>query len=193
MDGPQLLHALMQQAGDTGLGLAKKVGLPKLQPNISKFIRRVSLEPERKTLLPVAQHYGVPVDAFYDGELADQVAEARGLAATVAVAHVAPPVDTKLRNAISELDRAIKRADDLQIASLEPLFLIWISRKVSAGTISHRIFELLTKSHQVVLQSQNDRTEGKDNPPENVISQPKWNQDVQDIQDEAGKGTHGSR
>lgn len=193
MDGPQLLHALMEQAGDSGLGLATKLGLPKLQPNISKYRRRISLEPDRKTLLPIAQHYGVPVDAFYDGAIADQVAAERGLVATATAIQVAPPLDTKLRNAISELDRAIKRADDLQIASLEPLFSIWISRKVSAGTISQRIFELLTKSHQVALLSQNDHGEGKVAPTENVISKPKWNQDVQDFQDEESKGSRGSR
>lgn len=65
-----LLAALMERAGDNPNSLATKVRGKTKQPQIFKFLAGVSKEPRRSTLEPLADHYGIPVDAFYDKELA---------------------------------------------------------------------------------------------------------------------------
>lgn len=80
MEPRQLLKALMKQAGDTPSSLARALKHEKAtQPQIHKFAEGVVREPRRAMLAPIADHYGVPLDAFYDTDIAEQIAVQRGL------------------------------------------------------------------------------------------------------------------
>lgn len=75
----QLVAALMHQAGLGALPLAKKMGKPKLQPQIHRFVKGEVLEPARTTAAPMALFFGIPIDAMYDEKVATAVAKERGL------------------------------------------------------------------------------------------------------------------
>lgn len=79
MEPRELLEMLMRRDGDNPSSLARKLENAVRQPQIHKFLRGAAREPRRATLSPLAVHYGVPLDAFYDHELADQVAQQMGL------------------------------------------------------------------------------------------------------------------
>lgn len=68
--------------GRPGLGslpLAKKIGRPERQSQIYKFLNGAVDEPARSTVEPVADFFGIPVDAFYNESVAINVARARGM------------------------------------------------------------------------------------------------------------------
>lgn len=80
MDGRTLLSALMARDGDNPSSLAKKMGKDgPSQPQIHKFLTGKAKEPRRPTLMPLAEHYGISVEAFYDPDIAEQTAKAHGL------------------------------------------------------------------------------------------------------------------
>lgn len=70
-----MLQALMDRDGDNPNSLAARVRQRIKQPQIYKFLNGISKEPKRSTLQPLADHYGITVEAFYDPELAQAVVE----------------------------------------------------------------------------------------------------------------------
>ena len=72
METRELLRLLMERAGDNPNALAAKLKNAATQPQIYKFLAGISKEPRRSTLQPVADHYGVSIDAFYDEDRAQQ-------------------------------------------------------------------------------------------------------------------------
>ena len=82
VDPRLLLKGLMEQAKLNPNSLAVATRLRVRQPTIYRFITGESKEPKRSTLLPVAEVLGVPVEAFFDPKLAEQVARERGLTDT---------------------------------------------------------------------------------------------------------------
>lgn len=64
---------------DNTNSLARKLGGTPSQPQIHKFLKGTAREPRRATLQPLADHFGLPLDAFYDGELVERIAFERGL------------------------------------------------------------------------------------------------------------------
>jgi hypothetical protein len=73
MEPRELLRSLMSRSGDNSNSLATKLKGRTTQPQLHKFLSGVSKEPRRSTLAPVAEHYDVPIDAFYDPEVAEAV------------------------------------------------------------------------------------------------------------------------
>lgn len=72
MKPTELLKRLMNDANDNPNSLAAKLKQRTRQPQIYRFLEGIAREPRRSTLQPVADHYGVPVDAFYDEAAADR-------------------------------------------------------------------------------------------------------------------------
>lgn len=70
MEPRKLLKELMRRSGDNSNSLAVKLRGQTTQPQIYKIVEGKVREPRRSTLQPIADHYGVPVDAFYIEELA---------------------------------------------------------------------------------------------------------------------------
>ena len=75
MEPRLLLKALMAANGDNANSLAASVHNRTKQPQIFRFLKGVATEPKRSTLLPLAEHYGVTVDVFYEPALAQRVYE----------------------------------------------------------------------------------------------------------------------
>lgn len=63
----------MDRDGENPNSLAGKLRQRITQPQIYKFLEGVAKEPKRSTLLPLAEHYGIPVDAFFDPAMAQAV------------------------------------------------------------------------------------------------------------------------
>lgn len=66
MDPRELLQELMRRHGDNPNSLARKLGGKPGQPRIHKFLSGTTTEPRRTTMAPIADHYGIPLDALYD-------------------------------------------------------------------------------------------------------------------------------
>lgn len=66
------------------------------QPTIYRFLQGESKEPKRSTLVPVAEVFGVPVEAFFDPRVADDVARERGLLGDV------PPAESDVHLSIAD-------------------------------------------------------------------------------------------
>lgn len=79
VDPRTLLERLMAKANLNPNSLAAKTRGRTKQPTIYRFIKGEAKEPKRSTLLPVAEVFGVPVEAFFDPRVADDVARERGL------------------------------------------------------------------------------------------------------------------
>jgi hypothetical protein len=73
MDPKELLTELMRVEGVNPNALATLLKKKSLQSQIHKFLSGVAKEPRRTTLGPVAAHYKIPVEAFYDPALAAEI------------------------------------------------------------------------------------------------------------------------
>jgi hypothetical protein len=71
MEPRELLRALMARDGDNPHSLSVKLKGRIKQPQIYKFVTGTAKEPRRSTLAPLAEHYEIPVEAFYDPSTAD--------------------------------------------------------------------------------------------------------------------------
>lgn len=106
MEPRELLKALMARDGDNPNSLAAKLLQKTKQPQIYKFIEGVAKEPRRSTLRPIAEHYGISVEAFYDPKLADQVYRTSFEPATTPVADGSPAVvrvESRARATLAQL------------------------------------------------------------------------------------------
>lgn len=74
MDGKRLLQLLMDRSNDNPHSLSRKLGNRATQPQIYRFVTGEAKEPRRTTLAPIAEHYNVPVEAFYSDDLALAIA-----------------------------------------------------------------------------------------------------------------------
>lgn len=77
----QLIHALMIDKGldASASKLAHRLRRPKMQPSIHRFLYGEVSNPAHKTAKPIADFFGIPVDALYDDRLATSIAHERGL------------------------------------------------------------------------------------------------------------------
>jgi hypothetical protein len=75
----QLIAALMAREGLGALPLAKKIKKPNLQPQIHRFMHGEVESPSRSTAAPIAEYFGIPVDAIYEEKIATAIAAERGL------------------------------------------------------------------------------------------------------------------
>jgi hypothetical protein len=77
----QLIAALMARAKLGSLPLAKRMNRPELQSQIYRFSHGDVASPERTTAAPLAEFFGLPIDAIYDEKLATAIAKERGIVA----------------------------------------------------------------------------------------------------------------
>lgn len=150
MKGPQLLQALMDARGDNANAIAERLKQKSIQSTIWKFIKGVAKEPRRKSLQPLADHYGVPVEAFYDETLAEQIATERGMASGASVSEprlaptsATPPEPDALLQSLQIVAAAIAASDQLTRLSIEPLLSRLALEPSEAGTIAQRLHDLL--------------------------------------------------
>lgn len=105
MDPRELLRALMTREGVNPHSLSQKLKNRTTQPQLHKFLTGVSKEPRRATLQPVADHYDVPVEAFYDAALASQTARRLRLDEPATFGRVVVELDgPKIRAAVTNDD-----------------------------------------------------------------------------------------
>lgn len=72
MSPQEFLLELMRRSGDNPHSLSAKLKNATKQPQIYKFLEGIAKEPRRSTLQPVAEFYGVSVEAFYSAEVAER-------------------------------------------------------------------------------------------------------------------------
>ena len=68
-----LLERLMEASKDNPYSLSRRLGGASKQPQIYKFIKGLTTDPRRKTLEPVADFYGISVEAFFNEALASDL------------------------------------------------------------------------------------------------------------------------
>lgn len=69
----ELLQELLNASGDNPNSLSTKLNGATKQPQIHKFLRGMVADPRRNTLKPIADFYGINVEAFFSEELAEQL------------------------------------------------------------------------------------------------------------------------
>ena len=69
----------MAREGLGPLPLAKRMGQPKLQPQIHRFVNGGVAAPRASTAAPLAAYFGLPLEAVYDENVATEEARARGI------------------------------------------------------------------------------------------------------------------
>lgn len=113
MDPREFLRLLMDRRGENPHALAAAVKNATKQPQIHKFLAGIAKEPRRTTLQPVADHYGVAIDAFYDEGKAQEEWDR---------------INGRARNAdwpfSKELHEAVKRAPAEKIEEIEALMRV---------------------------------------------------------------------
>ena len=96
MDGSELLKALMDRDGLNSNSLAVKLRNKSMQSHVYRYLKGIAKQPKLETLRPIAEHFDVPVAAFYDPELAEQVAIDHGLIEGAAPAQKSPTTEKTL-------------------------------------------------------------------------------------------------
>lgn len=77
----QLIAALMHREGTGPYPLSKKLGIPSLQGQIHRYSKGDVKQPAPSTVSPLAKHFGLPLEAFYDEKVATAIAKERGITA----------------------------------------------------------------------------------------------------------------
>jgi len=90
MDGKALLKALMKEAKLNPNALADILKNRSLQSQITRFTDGSTRNPRWETLKPVADYFGIRVEAFFDSEAADLVARQRGFLEVLGVKEDGP-------------------------------------------------------------------------------------------------------
>lgn len=159
MNGPELLKALMDAAGENAYGIATSLKKPPLQSYIWKFINGKAKEPRRSSLRPIADYYGVPLEAFYDPTLADQVAVERGLAQGVPAVEKAEPLKraSRLAEALDVLAEALQNAGRDELLAVERWLSAMAADPANAKNKSELILKLLVTSGDKLNKPRQDR------------------------------------
>jgi len=162
MEGPALLRALMDRDGLNSNSLATRLRNQSMQSHVYRYLKGVAKEPKRETLRPIAEHFGVPLAAFYDPVIADQVAIERGFATGTSTAQQARPEADRLADALEVLTSALVKADKNTRIALEPLLASMANEPDEARNKSRLILRLLvTKDEGSVTAETGPRTPEK--------------------------------
>lgn len=119
----------MTRAGLNPTSLSKAVHGKTKQPQIHRFVAGTAIEPKRSTLQPVADHFGIPVDALFDPREASRVAQQLGIGPDASTQHLAPapaPTGLSLHDAMERVGVALAQAmpaDDR--AELADVMAMW--------------------------------------------------------------------
>lgn len=108
----------MSRDGDNPHSLSSKLGQKTTQPQIYRFLEGITKEPRRSTLQPVADHYGISVEAFYDPTLAASVlaglksGKAQGATTPSTPTHP-PNIEASAATAVPSLAETLERLGQL--------------------------------------------------------------------------------
>lgn len=69
----------MEQQGLNPYSLSRRLDGKTKQPQLHRFLSNDALEPRRATLAPVAEYFGIPLEALFDDEVATATAARLGL------------------------------------------------------------------------------------------------------------------
>jgi transcriptional regulator with XRE-family HTH domain len=86
------------------------------QPQLYKYVNGISKEPKRDTLAPFARYLKVPLDAFYNPELAQQIAAERGLKIPEPTTPEAPPRPSRRGAEVHALNGSHLKREALKVA-----------------------------------------------------------------------------
>lgn len=168
MEGPDLLRALMDRDGLNSNSLATRLRNKSMQSHVYRYLKGVAKEPKRETLRPIADHFGVPLAAFYDPVLAEQIAVERGLAGgSPAIKAPTPPQDTRpeveqLASAIELITKALMNTDEFHRGLVRHSLSQLGENSRESVNISHKIADLLvTKPDESGGRHDSPRTTGK--------------------------------
>lgn len=75
MDRKELMQMLLDLDGLNPSTLSQRLGGVPSQPQIYKFVNGVVHEPKRQALQPIADYYKISIEAFYDEEMASEIAK----------------------------------------------------------------------------------------------------------------------
>jgi len=118
----------MYRDGITTSALAREVKRPKLQPQIHRLRAGKVKNPRYSTIEPLAAHWGVPVEAFWDEAVATKVAKQLAL-------KPAPPAapDTKRKGRVNRVQAAIDLLDKMTATERREFERLSGKRQVSSG------------------------------------------------------------
>jgi hypothetical protein len=85
MDPKDLVRRLIDAQGETPNSVVHLTRPPMQQSTLHRYLKSNTGETRRKSLAPLAAYFGVPIEAFYDPRVADQVAKEKGLGDTATV------------------------------------------------------------------------------------------------------------
>lgn len=159
MNGPELLKALLAAAGDNPYRVATRLKNPPLQSYASKFIAGKVKEPRRDSLRPLAEYYRVPLEAFYDPALADQVAAERHLApgATRLTRAGSSAPASELASALDVLFAALRDVDKSTRIAVAPLLAAMATDPAEAKNQSELLLRLLVSERDKSHNAPQDR------------------------------------
>ena len=138
----QLIAALMAREGLGPTPLARKLGDRTLQPKIHRFKNGEVREPSPATVTPLAQYFGLPLEAFYDEKTATRIATERGVKALPEVPVAKKPRTSRPAGLETVSEQAITAArllDDVRDA-------VKRDRILAQWNLVH---QLVTAGHQV--------------------------------------------
>lgn len=163
MDGSELLKALMDRDGLNSNSLAVKLRNKSMQSHVYRYLKGIAKQPKLDTLRPIADHFGVPVAAFYDSALAEQVAAEQGLIEGAPATRVpaqpraALTEADQLADALEVLTKALLKSDENARIAVEPLLASMANEPEKAGQKSRLILRLLTTDTVQDTPTENDR------------------------------------
>ncbi|MCZ4315147.1 hypothetical protein O4H66_17205 [Comamonadaceae bacterium G21597-S1] len=150
MDPKQLLQALMNRDGDNPNSLAAKVRNKTKQPQIHRFLKGEAKEPRRSTLQPLADHYGIPIDAFYDPSIAAQIGanlqagkslNCQGESQLIEPQRKAAQIG--VAQAVVAIGAALLQVDELTRAQTAPIFDVLTREPGRAAELGQRLEKTL--------------------------------------------------
>lgn len=147
----------MDRDGLNSNSLAMRLRNKSMQSHVYRYLKGVAKDPKRETLRPIAEHFGVPLAAFYDASLADQVAAEQGLVAGSPATKPPRPEADQLADALDVLTKALRKADKNARIALEPLLASMAKEPEEAGQKSQVILRLLITDTVPNIPAENER------------------------------------
>ena len=157
----ELFRELLFRSNLNASGLAEKLkDQGTQQAQLSRFSSGITKEPKRSTLLPVADYYGISVEAFFNEELAAQILKQIETGEFVVKRHRANPVAGEsaqfpLRNlkqlaeAVDLIAERINEIDDPEVCELVASRLQTLARAPDSMKARNSVLEAIALDNRV--------------------------------------------
>lgn len=153
------MKALLAEAETNPYRLATQLKNSPLQSYVSKFMAGKVKEPRRDSLRQVAEHFRVPLEAFYDPDLADRVAAERGFIAGAPSRPKLvelPAEPSQLEIALEILLGALQNADKSIRIAVAPLLAAMASDPADGKNQSDLVLKLLVTARDKLHEPDQD-------------------------------------